>query len=96
MRFMATASRRTQLQPDRRAATINCHGDAATDQPKTPSARSSAPVKVTFAMPSRSYTKLEFATRMAPHKKCTVTALETNSLLYPVRSTTACRKTGGP
>ena len=95
MRFMAIAPRRTQLQPHRRAATNNCHGDAATDQPKTPSARSSAPVKVTFAMPNRSYTKLEFATRMAPHKKCTVTELETNGMLHPVHSTTACRKTGG-
>ena len=84
------------MQPDRRAATNNCHGDAATDQPKTPSARSRAPLKVTFAMPNRSYTKLEFATRMAPHKKCTVTALETNGMPHPVRSTSACRTTGGP
>ncbi|CFN82319.1 Uncharacterised protein [Bordetella pertussis] len=64
------------------------------DAPTTPAAQANQ--NVTMGMPARRYSRRRLATASAPSTKCSVTMPATHCSGQPVRSTTACRNTGGP
>ncbi len=96
MALMAAAPVAAHPAPLKTVATKSCQGDAAAAQPRTPTARDSAPALVTAGMPKRRYSAGRFATMAAPTRKCTVTAAETSASGQPRVARTASRKIGGP